>query len=213
MIKRVAAKPLSWIERALFIDFIKGLSVTIKHAFSRTITTHYPYEKITPPKRFRGFFAHKVVDGNEPQPAYDEWVERFKIEVIPGKSRCVVCMLCKRACPVPQLFEIEGKKLENGKRVVSVFNMNLMLCTFCGFCVDACPVDCLYQTDIHETASYTRKDSILDLELLERIGKDWQQRRENEPDRIWIDDGQRDKLWHENKVELPKPEFKGRHEW
>ncbi len=213
MIKRVATKPLSWLERALFIDFIKGLSVTIRHAFSRTITTHYPYEKLTTPKRFRGFFGHKVVDGNEPQPAYEEWVERFKIEVIPGKSRCVVCMLCKRACPVPQLFEIEGKKLDNGRRVVSVFNMNLMLCTFCGFCVDACPVDCLFQSDIHETASYTRKDSILDLELLEKIGKDWQMRRENEPDRIWIDDSQREKLWHENKVRLPEPQFRGRHEW
>jgi len=213
MIKRVAAKPLSWFERFLFVDFIKGLSVTLRQAFSRTITTHYPYEKLTPPKRFRGFFGHKVVDGNEPQPAYDEWVERFKIEVIPGKSRCVVCLLCKRACPIPQLFEIEGKKLENGRRVVSVFNMNMMLCTFCGFCVDACPVDCLFQSDIHETASYTRKDSILDLAVLEKIGKDWQARREKETDRIWIDDVQRDKLWHENKPDLPEPRYVGRHEW
>ncbi len=213
MVKRMVMKPLSWLERILFIDFIKGLSVTIRHAFSRTITTHYPYEKLTPPKRFRGFFGHKVVDGNEPQPAFDEWVERFSIQVEYGKSRCVVCMLCKRACPVPQLFEIEGKKLENGKRVVSVFNMNLMLCTFCGFCVDACPVDCLFQSDIHETASYTRRDSILDLETLEKIGRDWQMRREHEPDRIWIDDFQRDKLWHENEVRLPEPKVKGRHEW
>jgi NADH-quinone oxidoreductase subunit I len=65
MIKKVFEKPLSWLERILFIDFIKGLSVTIRHAFSKTITTHYPYEKLTPPKRFRGFFGHKVVDGRE----------------------------------------------------------------------------------------------------------------------------------------------------
>jgi NADH-quinone oxidoreductase subunit I len=165
MIKKVFEKPLSWLERIFFIDFIRGLSVTIRHAFSKTITTHYPYEKLTPPKRFRGFFGHKVVDGREPQPAFEEWVERFKIEVEPGKSRCVVCLLCKRACPVPQLFEIEGEKLPNGKRRVSVFNMNMLLCTFCGFCVDACPVDCLFQSDIHETASYSRKDSVLTLEV------------------------------------------------
>ncbi|WP_448584084.1 NuoI/complex I 23 kDa subunit family protein [Thermocrinis sp.] len=204
MIKKVFEKPLSWLERILFIDFIKGLSVTIRHAFSKTITTHYPYEKLTPPKRFRGFFGHKVVDGREPQPAFEEWVERFKIDVQPGKSRCVVCMLCKRACPVPQLFEIEGEKLPNGKRRVSVFNMNMMLCTFCGFCVDACPVDCLFQSDIHETASYTRKDAVLDLKTLERIGRDWQKRREHEPDRIWIDDQQRMRLWYENELKLPE---------
>ncbi|ADC89846.1 4Fe-4S ferredoxin iron-sulfur binding domain protein [Thermocrinis albus DSM 14484] len=204
MIRKVFEKPLTWLERILFLDFIRGLSITIRHAFRRTITTHYPYEKLTPPKRFRGFFGHKVVDGREPQPAFDEWVERFKIEVVPGRSRCVVCLLCKRACPVPQLFEIEGEKLPNGKRRVSVFNMNMMLCTFCGFCVDACPVDCLFQSDIHETASYSRKDAVLDLETLERIGRDWQRRRENEPDRIWIDDEQRMKLWYENQLKLPE---------
>ena len=202
MVKKVFERPLSLIERVLFLDFIRGLSVTIRQAFRRTITTHYPYEKLTPPKRFRGFFGHKVVNGKEPQPAFDEWVERFKIKVEPGRSRCVVCMLCKRACPVPQLFEIEGEKLPDGRRRVSVFNMNMMLCTFCGFCVDACPVDCLFQSDIHETASYSRKDAVLDLETLERIGRDWQRRREEEPDRIWIDDHQRQRLWYENQVNL-----------
>ena len=204
MIKKVAVKPLSWIERIFFVDFIKGLTITLKNAFRKTITTHYPYEKLTPPKRFRGFFAHKVVDGTEPQPAFQEWVNRYNIQVEYGKSRCVVCLRCKRACPVPQLFEIEGKKLPNGKRVVSVFNMNMLLCTYCGFCVDACPVDCLYQTDIHETAGYSRKDAILTLEILEQIGRDWQLRREREPDRIWIDDEQRQRLWAENEVKLPK---------
>ncbi len=200
MVKKVFERPLSWIERILFLDFIKGLSVTIKHAFRKTVTTHYPYEKLTPPKRFRGFHGHKVVDGTEPQPAFDEWVERFKIEVIPGKSRCVVCQLCKRACPVPELFQIDGKKLPNGRRMVSVFNMNLLLCTFCGLCVDACPVDCLFMSDIHEAASYTRKDAILSIEVLEKIGRDWQARREREPDRIWIDDRQRKRLWYENRI-------------
>lgn len=204
MIKKVFEKPLNLLETIFFLDFIKGLAITFRQGISRTITTHYPYEKLTPPKRFRGFFGHKVVDGFEPQPAFDEWVERMKIEPQLGASRCVVCYLCKKACPVPDLFEIDGKKLQNGKKVVSIFNMNLMLCTFCGLCVDACPVDCLFQSDIHETASFSRKDAILDLKKLETIGMVWQQRREKEPDRIWIDDEARDVLWRENKLKLPK---------
>jgi len=41
---------------------------------------------------------------------------------------------------------------------------------------------------------------------LERIGRDWQRRREQEPDRIWIDDEQRDRLWYENDLKLPRVE-------
>jgi len=204
MIKKLKVKPLSLLEKVFFLDFLRGLRVTFKNAFKPTITTHYPYERLTPPKRFRGFFGHKVVDGTEPQPAFQEWVARYNIKVEYGKSRCVVCMRCKRACPVPQLFEIEGEKLPDGKRVVSVFNMNMLLCTYCGFCVDACPVDCLYQTDVHETASYTRKDAVLTLEVLERIGREWQRRREEEPDRIWPPEEERLKLWAENGLKLPE---------
>jgi hypothetical protein len=47
----------------------------------------------------------------------------------------------------------------------------------------------------------------LNLEVLERIGRDWQRRREKEPDRIWIDDAQRMRLWYENG--LKPPEVKG----
>lgn len=44
---------LSIWERVLFIDFIKGMKVTLKNFLRKTITTKYPYEKLTPPKRFR----------------------------------------------------------------------------------------------------------------------------------------------------------------
>jgi len=54
MVKKVFERPLSWLERIFFIDFIKGLSITIRHAFRKTITTHYPFEKRTKPKRCRG---------------------------------------------------------------------------------------------------------------------------------------------------------------
>jgi len=42
------------------------------------------------------------------------------------------------------------------------------------------------------------------LEVLERVGRDWQRRREKEPDRIWIDDAQRMRLWYENDLKLPE---------
>jgi NADH-quinone oxidoreductase subunit I len=48
-IKKVDRKAfLNIIETVLFVDFIKGLSVTLKNLLRKPITTNYPVEKLTP---------------------------------------------------------------------------------------------------------------------------------------------------------------------
>ena len=53
---------LDFIETFLFLDFIKGLSITMKNLIRKPITTQYPKEKITTPKRFRGKHVKIVYD-------------------------------------------------------------------------------------------------------------------------------------------------------
>lgn len=183
---------LSIWERVLFIDFIKGMKVTLKNFLRKTITTKYPYEKLTPPKRFRGAHAHRVKDGNEP-PSFSV-LGKF-MEINYNESRCVACYMCQQACPMPTLFKIEAVQLPNGKKKVTRFEMNLLNCLYCGLCVDACPVDCLIMTDVYETADYKREKCVIKMDDMSQRGQDFDRRRLAEKDRIWIDDSERTKLW------------------
>ena len=75
-IKKVDRKAfLNFIETVIFMDFAKGLSVTLKNLFRRPKTTNYPVEKLTPPKRYRGAHGHFVWDGTEPDSL--KAIERF----------------------------------------------------------------------------------------------------------------------------------------
>ncbi len=192
-IKKINRKAyLNLVETVLFLDFIKGLSVTIRNMIKKPITTQYPKEKLTPPKRFRGAHGHFVWDGTEPDSL--KAIEKF-MSYEKGKSRCVACYMCQTACPMPSLFRIEAVQLPDGRKKVVRFDMNLLNCLFCGLCVDACPVGCLTMTDIFELANYSRRDEVLNMERLEIHGKDFTARRGEEPDRIWPDDKERERLW------------------
>ncbi len=183
---------LNILEAIFFIDFLKGLSVTLRNLLRRPITTEYPEEKLTPPKRFRGAHGHFVWDGTEPPSL--RAIEKF-MSFEKGKSRCVACYMCQTACPMPSLFRIEAVQLPDGRKKVTRFDMNLLNCLFCGLCVDACPVGCLTMTDLYELAGYSRRDEVLNMEKLEAFGIDYKNRRGNEPDRIWPKDEEREKLW------------------
>ncbi len=192
-VKRVNRKDfLNLIETIFFFDFLKGLSVTLRNLLRKPITTEYPSEKLTPPKRFRGAHGHFVWDGSEPNSlkAIEGYMSYEK-----GKSRCVACYMCQTACPMPTLFRIKAVQEPDGTKRVVRFEMNLLNCLFCGLCVDACPVGCLTMTDLYELAGYSRREAVLKIDRLENHGVDFKKRRDKEPDRIWIDDHHREKLW------------------
>lgn len=180
------------LESVLFLDFIKGLTITMKNLLRKPITTQYPKEKITPPKRFRGKHGHFVYDGQEPPSL--KAIEGF-MSFEKGKSRCVACYMCQTACPMPTLFRIEAIQMPDGKKKVVRFDMNLLNCLFCGLCVDACPVECLTMSDIHEMAVYRRAQAVIHMDDMEKIGATNATVVRNLPDRIWRDDKERETLW------------------
>lgn len=120
------------------IGLLKGLGITWRHLFSKTVTIQYPDEKDPLPPRSRGVIALKT-------------------------ENCTVCMLCARECPDWCIY-IEGHKesrqpVVEGKRakkynVLDRFAIDYALCMYCGICVDVCPYDALFWSPEYEYAEH-----------------------------------------------------------
>jgi NADH-quinone oxidoreductase subunit I len=119
------------------IGLIKGLLVTLKHLFSRSITQQYPHEKPDLPPRTRGVIALK-------------------------QENCTVCWKCSRECPDWCIY-IESHKethepASGGRgrsmKVLDRFAIDYALCMYCGICVEVCPFDALFWSPEFEYATY-----------------------------------------------------------
>ncbi len=119
----VGQKIKDFVRSATFVDFIKGLHVTLGYLLSRSITIRYPdEEKWIPYQRFRGRHTLNVTSD--------------------GKELCVACELCSKACPtncitVIPMEDDTGRGITD--RVAKVWKVDLVRCLFCGYCEDACP--------------------------------------------------------------------------
>jgi formate hydrogenlyase subunit 6/NADH:ubiquinone oxidoreductase subunit I len=106
----------------------------LRNFFKKPNTVKYPFEKLTPPKDFRG----KMV-----------W----------EPEKCTGCMACVRDCPT-DVIDI-NRAAPDVRKFNATYRM--YLCIFCGQCVDSCPVDCIRWTmTIHydcspEAVEQTRK--------------------------------------------------------
>lgn len=140
---------LDFIKKALFIDFIKGLSVTLKYNVSRSITLRYPdEEKWIPYRRFRGLHTLNRDES--------------------GRELCVACELCAKSCPT-QCITVVPMEDDTGRgisdRVAKVWKVDLVRCLFCGYCEDACPTYALRLGREYELAC-----TDLSCTLRERVG-------------------------------------------
>lgn len=131
----------------LLIDLIIGLLTSFKHIFKKKFTVSYPYKKLTPSKRFRGFF---YLD----------------------PSTCIGCNMCWKACPIDIIYiKTHDEQTPEGKRkkVVDRFDINIQRCMFCGLCESACPngsFKLTLRTGFYEGAVYDRKELYFDREKL-----------------------------------------------
>lgn len=145
---------------ALFIDFIKGLHVTLGYLFSKPITIRYPdEEKWIPYQRFRGRHTLNLTSD--------------------GKELCVACELCSKSCPT-QCITVIPMEDDTGRgitdRVAKVWKIDLVRCLFCGYCEDACPTRALrlgrdYElscTDLKQT-TYEREELLIPQSIPEHI--------------------------------------------
>jgi NADH-quinone oxidoreductase subunit I len=112
-----------YLQSFFLSDILQGLSVTLKHYFSRKVTVQYPEEVRTVPGRFRGLLRLRRDEAGEPL--------------------CIACKACQRACPCG-CFDIEGARPEGSKVMRPTrYDWKLERCCFCGLCTEACPTDAI----------------------------------------------------------------------
>jgi NADH-quinone oxidoreductase subunit I len=138
------------IKRALFIEILQGLALTLRTFLSRPVTVQYPKEKRPVSSGFRGRHA-MVRDG------------------LTGKERCVACMKCAMVCP-SQCIYIKYSGGEGGPRVLEKYEIEALRCIYCGYCVEVCPVNALVLTEHYEYAGHSREEFLFDRD---RLLKNW----------------------------------------
>lgn len=136
----------------MIIPLLKGLKLTLKVFFSKSVTIQYPEEKRAISPRWRGMH-------------YFEKNDR-------GETACVACGLCVAVCP-SRCITLEIKEREDGSRYPGKYEIDSLRCVFCGFCQEACPVNAIKLGGDYEFVHYKREDFKLTKESLlsaKRIG-------------------------------------------
>ncbi len=136
-----------------FTSLLTGMRVTISQFFKPTVTVNYPHESLKMPERFRGHI--ELVRDPET-----------------GKSLCIACKSCEKACPSDCIF-VDGLKREGEKKKSATeFTLDYTRCSLCGSCVEVCPTDALRFSKAYNLAGTDRNAYLFDLlKRLEAEGK------------------------------------------
>jgi NAD(P)H-quinone oxidoreductase subunit I len=132
----------------------KGLTVTIRHLWRRSVTTQYPEQRLTVSRRIRGN------------------------ELVWNQNRCTGCSTCAKTCPqgvIRVLTSVDAStdvSVDDSNRyAVEGFEVDTGYCISCGLCIEACPYDALFMGYAYELGRYRREDLVLTRDQLMEDGK------------------------------------------
>ena len=129
-----------------------GMRITLGQFFKPQVTVHYPHQTLKMPKRYRG---HVILVR----------------DLETGKSLCVACKSCEKACP-SDCIVVDGVKREGEKKKsVTDFKLNFTTCSLCGSCVEVCPVEALQFSKEYNLAS-TDKAAFYQIDLAKEVEKE-----------------------------------------
>lgn len=135
--------------------------------------------KITMKRFIEGFFfrKHNTIMYPEKKRNYsDRFRGKHFISVDPTKTEnCTACFLCETICPAECIHIVADERdddhnphgVKKEKKPAS-FDIDILRCCFCGFCEEACPKDAIKMSTNYEMATYSREESIMDLDQLKR---------------------------------------------
>ncbi len=127
-----------------FLSLVTGMRVTLRQFFKPNVTVQYPHESLKMPGRYRGH------------------IELVR-DPATGKSLCIACKSCEKACP-SDCIVVEGAKLEGEKRKSATdFKVDFTKCSLCGSCVEVCPTEALQFSRNYNLAGTSREAYYLDL--------------------------------------------------
>jgi NADH-quinone oxidoreductase subunit I len=130
------------IKKGVFVDILRGMSVTGTYFVVDKVTVEYPKEKLQPYPRFRG--AQALLSDPDT-----------------GDTKCVACMLCPTICP-SQCIHVVGEQTPDGRSHPATFEIDLSRCIFCGLCEEVCPVAAIVMTRRYELSTFDKSDLLLD---------------------------------------------------
>ena len=139
----------NFLNRILFIDFLKGLAVTLRYTFHRVYTEQYPTERVKLADRYRG--APRL--NNDPET---------------GETLCIACDLCAQVCPEDLIVVGAQRDPETRKKVLTTYTFDVSRCLFCGLCQEICPTNAVELTQDFELATYSRDTMVWDRAQLEK---------------------------------------------
>src|SRR5215213_6923918 len=123
-------------------ESLRGMGITLKNFFRKSVTVQYPEQVRKLPARVRGrHVLHRYENGLE---------------------RCIACMLCSGTCPADAIY-IEPaennpeKPTSPGERYANIFQVDMLRCIFCGYCQAACPTGAITLENNTALASFTRE--------------------------------------------------------
>ena len=138
------------------LETFKGLLVTLRELFKKSVTIPYPLEK------------------REAYPTV-RWLHELK-RYDNGLERCIGCALCAANCPVHCIYVEAGENTDEhrfspGERYATVYEINMSRCIFCGYCEDACPTEAIVLEKNYELADTDRDRMIYTKDMLLVKGK------------------------------------------
>lgn len=134
------------IKKGMFVDILRGMSVTGTYFVVDKVTVEYPKEKLQTYPRFRG-------------------VQALLTDPTTGDPKCVACMLCATICP-SRCISVVGEQTPDGRSRPAAFDLDLSRCLFCGLCEEVCPEAAIVMTRHYELATFDKNDFYLDKEKL-----------------------------------------------